>query len=156
MKFVVVLLSIGVGVAAFAGMATLGAGPAIDYKTASLEERQEWLEGQKKVISRAAKFFLPNGRGPAALNFYLKDVVTRADAGEIELLIDVKVPYGAKVGRIPKNKFLDTFCKNYINTGLYKQGIKLIANFKQRGGKKKRIARIKVNPSDCRWAEKQA
>ncbi|MGI9352295.1 MAG: hypothetical protein ACR2O3_12090 [Rhizobiaceae bacterium] len=155
MKAVVVLLSVGAGIVAFAGMATIGAGPAIDFKTASIEERQVWMDSQKKVITKAAKWFLPSGRGPSELSFYLKDVVNRADAGEMELMIDVKVPYGAKVQRIPRTKFLDTFCKSYVDTALYNQGVKLIANFKHQS-KKKRIARIKVTPSDCRWAEKKA
>ena len=155
MKALVILLSVGAGIAAFAGMATIGAGPSIDFKTATIEERQAWMDGQKKVITKAAKWFLPSGRGPSELNFYLKDVINRSDVGEMELKIDVRVPYGATVRKIPRTKFLDSFCKSYVDTALYRQGVKLVANFNHQG-KGKRIARIKVSPSDCRWAAKKA
>ena len=154
MKYVLLIGSIIFGVVGFASMATIGAGPKIDYKTATKEERQEWMDGQAKVIKTAAKYFLPSGQGPSSLNFYLRDVITRPDASEMEMLIDVKVPYGAKVQSIPKSKFLDTFCKSYIETALYKQSITLIAHFRNQS-KKKRIARINVHPSDCRWLEKK-
>lgn len=151
MNYAITAFAIGFGVMAFVTMADVSGGSRnIDFKTASLEERQSWMDGKAKSIKTAARFFLPSGRGPMALNMFLKDIVKRPARSEMEMIIDVKVPYGARVGTIPKSKFLKSFCKKYIKLGFYEQGVRLIANFRNKR-KKTGIARISVRPNDCQW-----
>ena len=131
MNYAFTAFALGFGGVAFVTMAEVGSGSrVIDFKTASLDDRHSWTDRKAKSIKSVARFFLPNGRGPGALNFYLKEIVSRPARSMMEIMIDVKVPYRAQVGTIPKSKFLKSFCKNYVQLGFYKQGVRLIANFR--------------------------
>lgn len=154
MNYVIIFCSLAFGAFAFVMMADVSGGSNIDYKTATPEERQAWMDDKAETLKTAAKFFLPSGRGPKALNFYLKEIVTRPESRQMEMIVDVRVPYGAEVGTLPRSKFLDTFCKNYISAGFYKQRIELVVKFlnKKRGTL---IDRISVKPRDCEWHAEQ-
>ena len=155
MNYVFICCSLAFGVLAFVVMADVSSGPGIDYKTATPEERQAWMDGKAEKLKFAAKYFLPNGRGPKALNFYLKDIVTRPQARQLEMIVNVKVPYGAEVGTLPRSRFLDKFCKNYINMGFYRQRIELIVQFLNQKDKAS-IDRISIKPRDCEWHAEQS
>ncbi len=155
MKYIMMFAAIGMGVFTFVTSSGITSFQPFEYENATLEEQQAWMDGQANTIRKAARWFLPSGRGPSELNMYLKDVVTDAKKREMLMSINVKVPYGARVSGVPKQKFLDGFCKNYVKSGLYKQKIKFMADFINQS-KNRRISRITVYPSDCRWAEKKA
>lgn len=152
MNYLIVICSIVVGAFAFVMMADVsGSGSSgIDFKTATAEERQAWMDDKAQGLKTAARFFLPSGRGPMALNFYLNDIVTRPEARQMEIIVDVKVPYGAEVGVIPKLQFLESFCKNYVKLGFYKQKIQLTVSFQNKKNRDP-ITRISVQPYDCQW-----
>ena len=146
MKFLIMCASIALGFLAFFTTSQLSA-DKFNFREASTEERQEWLDKQASVFKKTARFFLPSGRGPSALNFYLDDVKTRPRRRELELMIRVKVPYGKSVYSVPEKDILPRFCKKYVRTALYKQDVRMIVNFFKDGGST--ITKLTVRPAKC-------
>lgn len=149
MKFFIMLAGVGVAVMAFISMASLGP-PPFDYDNATMEERQEWLDKQAAVFKKSARFFLPSGRGPSALNFFLDDVETDPAAKQMKLNIRVDVPYGASVSTPPQHKMMATMCKSYVKTALHREAVRMAVEFKSK--KHGTLTRLTVSPSRCEMA----
>ena len=145
MKFLIGATAILIG--AFAFFATASIGSNFDYETATLEERQAWLDKQAKSIKGWSRFLLPSGRGPSALNFKMDSVETRARSREIEMKILVKVPYGKTVAPADYSQSLYKMCKKYVRTSLYDQEVRLITTFtKEKGGV---VQKVTASPRKC-------
>lgn len=156
MNYLIGICAIVVGAFAFVLMADVGSGGSgsVDFATATVEEKQAWMDGRAKSLRSASRFFLPSGGGPMNLSMSLKDIVTSPQAGRMELIIDVKVPYGKEVGVAPKSKLLETFCKNYVKLGFYRNKINLVVSFRNKKNGDP-ITRISVQPYDCQWHAKK-
>ena len=152
MNQLIAICAVVVGVMAFIMMADVSGGGSgkIDFKTATLEQRQAWMDDKAKGLKSAARFFLPSGGGPMNLSMSLSEIVTSPQAGQMELIIDVKVPYGREVGVVPKNQFLEGFCKNYVRLGFYRNKINLVVSFRNKKTGDP-ITRLSVQPYDCQW-----
>ena len=144
-------VALAVGILAFVLMSDVpGRSGGIDFQTASLEARQAWMDEKAESLKTAARYFLPSGRGPMSLSFRLKEIITRPESSSIDIIIDVKVPYGAEVGVVPKHQFLESFCKNYVKLDFYKQRIQMSVSFRNQKDHSP-ITRITVYPHDCQW-----
>ncbi len=151
MNYIIAIGGLAVGILAFVLMSDVtGRSGGIDFQTASLEARQAWMDEKAESLKTAARYFLPSGRGPMSLSFRLKEIITRPESSRIEMIIDVKVPYGAEVGVVPRHQFLESFCKNYVRLDFYKQRIQLVVSFRDKKDRSP-ITRITVNPHDCQW-----
>ena len=113
------------------------------------------LNARAEKMSKMARFFLPSGGGPMNLSMSLKEVVTSPQADRMELIIDVKVPYGKEVMVTgSRSSFLDKFCKNYVKLGFYRNKVNLVVSFRNRKNGDP-ITRLSVQPHDCQWHAKK-
>lgn len=119
--------SIVFGAVTFVGAFLMMPGPTapFDYDTATVEDRQAFMDRQAKQMKRAARIFLPSGQGPKSLSFYLDEVVTRPERREIELIVRVQVPYGAQVSSLPRQEFMKRICGSYVKTQLYDHDVRM-------------------------------
>lgn len=149
MKYVVYVMAAVSFFVAFSNTALVTVNATkFDFAAATAEEQQDWMAKKAVSLKRAAKLGLPSGRGPTALNFYIDDVQSRPRYREMEMIIRVKVPYGAQVQKAPREKTAETLCNVSKATGLLEQNIRLFATFRRENGG--RLDRVAVSPDECR------
>ncbi len=147
MKFLVGMFMVAMGV--FGLLNVVGAGGSnFDFKAATEEERLEWMEKQANALKTGARFFLPNGRGPSNVNFYLDEIKKKPRSREIEMIIRVKFPYGSSPYLADSSGVTDKLCKKFVKTGLYKNDITLVSTFNNdKGGAP--LTQLRVTKAKC-------
>jgi hypothetical protein len=101
-----------------------------DYAAASLEERQAWLDRQARTMKRSARWALPQGRNSVFIK--LTDVETDTARREIRLIIHVNPVPGKRLSmRSPDTARLAAACKDYTDSPLAAQNVRLTAQYRQ-------------------------
>ena len=146
MKYLLFAIMAGAAALGFINGATLGSSK-FDYDNATPEERQVWMDEQAAGMKKLSRFFMKNGYGPSAINFYLDEVVTRPERREMETVVRAEIPRGAAVGMVAESALLPKACKSYKRSALYKAGVKHVTSVKNK--ERGLMMRVSVTPEKC-------
>ena len=136
--------------AALGGWFAFGSGDVggFDFESASVPERQQWLESVAKPMASQLNRSLPKGDGKRP---GMKVSAARVSAAHKRIEIDILVADNFRFVADPiaaKRQFAAQLCPGYVESELGRNGIVIMHTFTDR--KRKPVMIVGVSPVACR------
>jgi len=122
MKWILGIAGIIIAISGGIGVGKVTAGSDFDYETASLEERQAWLEQGISELREGAEQGL-RASGTSYNMMGVKDVTVSAEDNRVTLTIEAK---GSTRLAIPSNfrvEYMDKMCGEWMRTAPGRKGV---------------------------------
>ncbi len=122
MKWIIGLIGLALVISGAIGLGQVTSGGGFDYATASLDERQAWLEkGVSEMREGAEKGIRDSGTSYNMMG--VKDVIVSAEDNRVTLTIEAK---GSTRLAIPSNfriEYMDKMCREWLRTPAGREGV---------------------------------